>query len=274
LRLSFWPAPLVLDYGWPAATSLSDVLPPMILVVALLGLSAWAFFRHPQAGFAGFSFFLILAPTSSVIPLADPIFEHRMYLPLACLLSVVVIGGYAVVRGLTAKLGGDPVFGRRASLSGKLALSLVVIILGVLTFLRNRDYKTEVSIWEDTITKRPNNARAYDSMGIALSRAGVHQAAIRKHTDAIRLKPDGSIAYYNRGNTYLRAGMFAEAIGDYTVSLRLKREAEPFNNRAICYYQLGLYEKAWADVDTSRLLGLNPHPGFIQLLQQAIGGNR
>ena len=43
--------------------------------------------RASATALPGVCFFLILAPTSSFLPIADPIFEHRMYLPLAAILK-------------------------------------------------------------------------------------------------------------------------------------------------------------------------------------------
>src|SRR5262245_33459333 len=91
LRLAIVPWPLVLDYGWPRATSVADVAVPAGMIVGLLALTAWAFVRRMPIGFAGVWFFLTLAPTSSVIPIVTEVAaEHRMYLPLAAVLAVGV----------------------------------------------------------------------------------------------------------------------------------------------------------------------------------------
>ena len=92
LRLSLWPHPLCLDYVWPVAHSVDEVLAPAVVIVGLFLLTLWAFIRKHWIGFAGAWFFLILAPTSSVIPVRDVAFEHRMYLPLAAVIVVIVAG--------------------------------------------------------------------------------------------------------------------------------------------------------------------------------------
>jgi hypothetical protein len=85
LKLSFWPHPLVLDYGTAVVHSVADVWWQAIVVLALLGLTIWALVRKPVAGFLGAWFFVILAPSSSVVPiLTQTMAEHRMYLPLYC----------------------------------------------------------------------------------------------------------------------------------------------------------------------------------------------
>jgi len=96
LRLVFWPQPLVLDYSWPPAQTVGDILPGAIVVAGLLAATGYAFWKWPAWGLLGAWFFLLLAPTSSVMPLADLAVEHRMYLPLAAIAVVVVLGAYAV----------------------------------------------------------------------------------------------------------------------------------------------------------------------------------
>ncbi len=79
LRLALWPDLLIFDYAWPIAEPLSSVLPSAVVVSALLGGTVLALIRWPWVGFWGAWFFLILAPTSSIMPIADVAFEHRRY---------------------------------------------------------------------------------------------------------------------------------------------------------------------------------------------------
>src|SRR5437764_5148375 len=96
LRLALWPDALVLDYAWPVARTASAIIPFAAIIISLMAATLWALARRPAVGFLGAWFFLILAPTSSVMPIADLAFEHRMYLPLAAVIALFVIGGYAI----------------------------------------------------------------------------------------------------------------------------------------------------------------------------------
>jgi hypothetical protein len=97
LYLAIWPWSLVSNYGWPAPLTLADVLPQAAIVCALLAATLAAMFRWPAVGFAGCWFFLTLAPTSSVVPIATEVgAERRMYLPLVALITLAVVGGAAV----------------------------------------------------------------------------------------------------------------------------------------------------------------------------------
>jgi len=70
LKLSFWPHPLCLDYLWPIAKSSQAIFPPLLAIGVLVVATLTALRRRPEVGFLGVAFFLILAPTSSVMPRA------------------------------------------------------------------------------------------------------------------------------------------------------------------------------------------------------------
>lgn len=50
--------------------------------------------------------------------------------------------------------------------------------LGYMTWDRNRDYRTAVGIWTDTVAKRPVNFRAHNNLGVALTRKGRYAEAV------------------------------------------------------------------------------------------------
>jgi len=105
----------------------------------------------------GVWFFAILAPSSSVVPLFQQIAaEKRMYLPLAAVVICVVVGGYLAGRWLVRR--GTISLGMSHIVANFLVVFLA-ITCGILTFLRNRDYQSQLSIWQDTIAKVPQNSR-------------------------------------------------------------------------------------------------------------------
>ena len=103
LRLCVWPHPLLLDYGTGTAHGVWEILPYAIVLGLLGAATVAALWRWPKVGFLGAWFFAILAPTSSVVPVAtQTVAEHRMYLPLAAVLTGLVVGGYLVGQRLRA----------------------------------------------------------------------------------------------------------------------------------------------------------------------------
>ena len=141
LRLAFWPAGLCLDYCWPAAT-VGDALLPAILVIGLLGLTAWALVKRPAWGFLGAWFFLILAPTSSFLPLQESAaFEHRMYLPLAAVVTGMVAGACLAGQWLARHATIPPATLRAV---GACMAACAAIALGIVAFQRNEKYRSDL----------------------------------------------------------------------------------------------------------------------------------
>src|SRR5262245_14343423 len=107
LRLALWPTSLVVNYGWPVQLTLGEVLPQALIVMGLLVGTIRAMMRWPSLGFLGASFFLTLAPTSSVVPIATEVgAERRMYLPLISVVVLVVLGSvrlWEVIQGRVSR---------------------------------------------------------------------------------------------------------------------------------------------------------------------------
>src|SRR4029078_12355778 len=96
VRLSVWPSPLVFAYGKDVGETMGQVLPSALVVLGLLVGTVVGLVKRHWAGYLGAWFFLILAPTSSVGALSGQVVaEHRMYLPLAGITVLVVVGAYA-----------------------------------------------------------------------------------------------------------------------------------------------------------------------------------
>jgi protein O-mannosyl-transferase len=92
LKLVFWPGELTFDYG-ARAVHVASAVPGLLLVAGLAVATVVAWTRAPWLGFVGTSFFLILAPSSSVIPIRTEVAaERRVYLALALVLVVLVAG--------------------------------------------------------------------------------------------------------------------------------------------------------------------------------------
>ena len=95
LWLAVWPRGLVANYGWPRPLTLADVWPHALFLLALLSATIVHCVGFPPIGFLAAWFFMTLAPTSSIVPIATEVgAERRMYLPLIPLVVLAVVGGY------------------------------------------------------------------------------------------------------------------------------------------------------------------------------------
>ncbi|MCX6951528.1 MAG: tetratricopeptide repeat protein [Verrucomicrobia bacterium] len=216
LWLSVWPDPLIFDYGTAWVRNAADVAPYAGVVVALVGATFWALVRRPGWGFLGMWFFCILAPTSSLLPgNRQTLAEHRMYLPLAV---VAVLGVLGVHRLMARRLNL-----LRAGYATLAVSAAAALVLGALTVRRNRDYRTELALYRDTVEKRPDNAFARYNLGKALaeSKHGDPAEAIVHYEAALRLEPGWAHVHYNLGNALFDQGRVAEAAAHYRSAVRL-----------------------------------------------------
>jgi tetratricopeptide (TPR) repeat protein len=190
LRLLLWPNPLSVDYaGWPVASGLSAVLPQALLLLALISTSIWRLLRGHRDGLLFLCALTLLAPSSSVIPLTgELVAEHRMYLASAPLIALLL-------------LGLDRISSQRTFLAVSLTLSLA---LGLTTHHRNQDWSTELALWSATTSTRPDNARAWNSLGVALKRSGRTEEAEEAWGTALSHNPADFHAHGNLGALYAR----------------------------------------------------------------------
>ena len=245
LQLCVWPHPLVLDYGTSVVHSAGEVWPQATAVLALLGIAIWALVKTPRIGFLAAAFFAILAPSSSVVPLiSQTMAEHRLYLPLATVVLAAVCGLHALI-------------GRRS-----LSLGLVLAgALALLTLLRNEAYRTELSLWSDTVAKRPANARAHFNLGQSLLVLRRLPEARTQFEEALQIQPNFADAHNNLGNALFLAGHMADAEVHYRAALRLQPDsAEIHNNVGNVLLMSGNTEAAVAEY--AQVLRIDP--GYIK----------
>ncbi|MEK6582025.1 MAG: tetratricopeptide repeat protein, partial [Nitrospirota bacterium] len=200
IRLIFLPVNQNLDYDFrisrsffEAETVLSFIFLLMLLFSALLLFKKWRL-----GSFFILWFFIILAPTSTIIPIIDPIFEHRVYLASA--------GIFIVVAGILSRwmLNPSPIplppgaglregslrqgEGARGRVDvlfhgkyNKVAVSAILILLFLLsgmTFQRNRVWETKLSLWEDAARKSPMKSRVHNNLGNCYMLLGKYFSAI------------------------------------------------------------------------------------------------
>lgn len=230
LCLSLWPHPLVFEYGFFWVRSWLDIAPYAPVVVALAVFTLAGLWRRSPAGFLGACFFAILAPTSLLPGTSQMIVEHRMYLPLAALVAFAVPAGYALM-------------GRRS-----LPIFLILAVaLGVATWRRNDDFRSELAIWSDTAEKQPDCVLAHNSLGSALVDAHRIPEGIVQFQKAIQLKPDYPEAHYNLALVLAGAGRIGEAIEHYERSLASRpNHADTHNNLGNALLQAGRISEAAA----------------------------
>ena len=184
LRLCFWPRPLCLDRCWYVARTPGEIIPGMLVVALLLAATLYGLCRRKSWSLLGAWFFLILAPTSSFLPLYELAAEHRMYLPLAAVATAVVLGCYGLQRWLGRHI---PRWWGAVVLGG--ATLTAVAALAAVSVARNADYRSEIGMWSDTVNKAPWNPDAHSALSAYLVLAGRLDEAIAQLQAAVALRP-------------------------------------------------------------------------------------
>jgi cytochrome c-type biogenesis protein CcmH/NrfG len=204
LKLVVWPRTLIIDHGWPVETSPWRIYGLGAIVVALFLASAWAVWRYPRVGVVAMAFFLILAPTSSVLPIADLAFEHRMYLPLA---SVVLLLTGIVAMGVERTVADA---NRQARVLW-LITGVVVGSLLVRTSLRNREYRDPFTIWSQAHANNPLHPRPHLQLAKLYVQAGKVQDAVAICEQALRLPVIDTSTVAGLADAMFRAGRIERA---------------------------------------------------------------
>ena len=230
IKLALWPRDLVLDYAWTPIRDPANAVWPIVIVAAVVLWTLWALFRRQSLGWVAAFFFLVLLPTSSFIPLQDPILEHRMYLSLASIVLFGVVGCYLILRDLTQQKSYSPT---RLAV-GTLLTATAVAALAGRTSARNRDYRNAETMWADVLAKRPHNARAHLGLGVAAFNRGDNESAERHLQNALSIDRHYGDAWYNLGNVLLQFERFDDAADAFRQSIEY---GVPTAGK---YYNLGL----------------------------------
>ncbi len=246
IRLLFLPIHQNLDYDYPIYHSLfaPGVFLSFLFLCTLFALSLYLLFASPLTpsasrltAFGILWFFLTLSIESSIIPIRDVIFEHRLYLPSVGFFMVLSVG-VMMGRKWLQRQGIPPAW-------GVIGLGAVVLVLSAATYQRNMVWKDDLTLWQDVVAKSPNKARGYNGLAVAYHSKGMIEAAIEAYQSALRLQPDSAIVYNNLGTIHATQGRLEEAIRAYQKALKLKPDyAEVHNNLGNIYTGKGRLEEA------------------------------
>lgn len=258
VRLAIWPHPLVFDYGSDIVT-FGQIWLHGVIVTALVVVTFIALWRRSGLGLVGAWFFFILAPTSSVVGGSRQMLaEHRMYLPLAAVVVLVVAGAYRYLDRRVARV----------------ACCLLAVVAGFATIHRNADYHSELALYADNHRKRPESPYSRYNYAYALQQAGRTDEAVALYYGALQLKPDLVSARDDLANLLAKLpGREEEALGHFEALLRLKPHfAVAHNNAGVLLLRMpGRREDAIRHFETALQLK-STHPEAHLNLAHALAG--
>lgn len=209
----------VLLFFWPQNLSLYQTellyFPPVVyifkllLLLTLLGLIIWGYFKNRQVFFWLSFLFISLGVTLLPLPIAWVVAERYIYLGSLGLIVPLAI----VFRKLLAR-------GRFRTIS-YVVFALIISLLAIRTVIRNMDWKNEDSLWLSMAKTSPSSQTNHNNLGDYYDRQGDYQKAIEEFKTAIRLNPRYADAYNNLGTAYHHAGNDTEALKSYQKALEL-----------------------------------------------------
>ncbi len=233
IRLLLLPINQNVDYDYPVYRSLLQLPVLLSLSFHLLSIAlAVVLLQYSRNGrqilrlisFGIIWFYITLSIESSLIPLDDIIFEHRMYLPSIGFILIPIV----CIREIKTRF-----FNNQPAVITMTLFVVTALILAGTAYRRNGVWQSGESIWQDAVSKSPMKSRPHYNLGFYLGRRGELDLAINEFKTAIALDPYNGKARNNLGTMYSRKGDVQSAIQEFRAAVQI----EP--NNATAHFNLG-----------------------------------
>ncbi len=186
-------------------------------------------------------FFIILIPTSSILPLKILMNEHRVYLSGIGLFVILAI---SALKNVNKK--------RQVNIL-TMVFIMIITVLALTSYNRNADWKNGVTLWSDALRVNPDSVVSLNNRGKSYYLLGFYDKAIDDFSRVIELKPDYALTYNNRGAAYLSKGLTDRAIADFSMSIKGNPgDIGSYVNLAIIYQNKGMYAEALSVINKAR----------------------
>ena len=242
-----WLSPLKLvadNQAYPAIYSPFHHL-VIAALLAWLGVCIWLYRSWPTRPYRAIlavSGLALISPSSSVVPLAEMVNEHRPYLPVALLSMLWLFPLVAWFKSWKA---------RSARVAGLVVLAFWLGSLGYLTVQRNKVFLTAESYWQDVLDKAPS-PRAYVNYGVILLGEGRSAEALAHFQSSLAKAPNYHVAHINAALALSRMGRHQEAETHYNQAVAASRgDGVPYLWRARDFIETGRYEEALKDLQSA-----------------------
>jgi tetratricopeptide (TPR) repeat protein len=248
------PGRLSITHDITISTSLLSpwtTLPSILAVLLLIGLGLSQVVKRPLVALAILFFFLNHVIESTILPL-ELMFEHRNYLP-----SFFLFLPFAALMIYMINYYRD----RKQSMVVMMTTFVTLLIMGVgcFTYLRNRDWRTETSLWRQAMEKAPLDARPAWNIANAIAwdknvsplQLDVGLALFEKALSLNNaIEENKSRILRNIGLIHLRRGAYEQAVTAFKQSLRIDpyfREVRI--NLVSAYMMMGKWDAATEQLD-------------------------
>ena len=225
----FLPNQLSADYDWVALTSILNwrFFVGIFFVIVMLIISFITSKKKSTRpiAFGIMWFFLALIPSSTIVPFAEILNDHRVFYPYVGLMLSVCWSIFLLLKYYEDEIRTQFVF-------SMLIVVYVFFILGAnawATHKRNKVWKTEESLWFDVTEKSPGNGRGLMNYGLSQMAIGKYDVALKYFERAVPLTPNYSSLYVNLGIVKGALGRNIEAENDFRKAIDCgKNEQAPY----------------------------------------------
>lgn len=244
IRLFLFPVGQNVDYDVAISRTILDHGAVFGLVAILIAAAAAFYFRrrYPLAAYGFFAFVILMAPTSSFMPIKDPLVERRLYLSMIGLLFIIV--DFL-----------DRLKVRRKSLAWSLAA--VLAIAAVLTYQRSYVFTGPVALWEDAVAGSPRKARPQFQLAVAYFQTGRCDKAVERYPTAQQLAPKDETLLIDWALAYDCLHQPDEALEKLKQAAALKRTAHVYSQMGMIYGKQGKRAEALQALDAAQKLDPN-----------------
>jgi tetratricopeptide (TPR) repeat protein len=262
----FYPIPSRLSITHDIAISTSllqpwTTLPSIMLVLLLIAAGILTIRKSPIVSLAILFYFLGHLIESSVVPL-ELVFEHRNYLPSIFLFLPVSVG----LKMLFDRYGQQK---RPMYLVLVYSAVLLIIGLGMGTYIRNLSWATEKTLWEDALAKAPGMARPYQNLAWGFyEKQKQYDKALELYHRALALK-DTNPTYAEILSLTNAAGVYYK-MKAYDKAIELSRQALEIRPKYIASLRVLTYaniqDGRWDDAVISARRLHKAHPGNMKAM--------
>jgi len=261
LKLIFWPARLTL-YQTEMSFSQGQFIVLLLIFLAFLGALFWSWRKNKDIFFWLAFFAITLLPTLTPFKISWIVAERYVYLGTLGIIVVVAMGINKILE-----------FNENAKMAGWFLLILIVGTLSARTIVRNKDWKSEDTLWIATAQIAPSGQQIHNNLGDVYARQGNFDKAVEEFKTAIGINPNYADAYHNLANTYQAMGQLDLAIENYQKAIEINPGLwQSYQNLAATYFSTGEFDLAQENI--KKALELNPGDQNLQNALKYIQENR
>ena len=244
LRLMILPYGQTIDYDFPISHTIFEhgAIIGLIAILALAGAAIYYRREFRLASYGFFAYLILMAPTSSILPIRDPIAERRLYLSMIALLLIAA--------DLLRRLRVDP---RKLAA----ALGCVVLAAGVATAARAEVYSGVTAMWEDAVRKTPGKSRAHFQLASAYYQDGRCSDAAREYQRVSELQPPAYDLLVDWALALDCLNQPDEAVARLRQAAMIERSAHVYSQIGMIYAKRARWPEAMEALETAAAIDPN-----------------